>query len=292
MCTSIFVFFGDLSSLCTFNCSTPRLFGQTPAFLCSLIIYFAHKTYANSNTQLAVRRCACFRRSYFRYPLYIVLSMVLLSVDRFRCFENFMEFILAHSRHVHCFGHVLGLHLWLVLPLFWVIEHNGRSTAEEKLEDRKPNLDLSIESAIWVYEKESNQTVFVLASYLLNRGEPTIAMSWTAKYQCGEKTENMAGSYLRDSYHILVGKDQLTLTNENLLSPQVFIKRLEKGEGKMGRILFTVPGNRLNEIATAKWRIAVQCKDFEGTFCSAEYGPSGVPLTTTLMYPGRSCRSI
>jgi hypothetical protein len=76
------------------------------------------------------------------------------------------------------------------------------------------------------------------------------------------------------------------LTNDNLLLPQVLTHRIERGEGKLGRILFTVPHNRAEEIKGGQFTITVQCFDCEDTSCSAMYRPSGVPLIGIRTFPG------
>jgi hypothetical protein len=224
--------------------------------------------------------------SYFRYPLYVFLWMVALMSGTFSLFRELYGMYLGTVPARSLFWSCTWIAFVVSAAILWAIEHKNRLETQNKLADRKPHLNLNIESAIWIYDKENNQTVFVLASYLVNKGEPTIAMSWGAKYQFGDKVENMTGFYLRDIYQITIGNDQLTLTNDNLLPPQVITNRLERGEGKLGRLLFTVPNNRLDEIATKKWDIKVQCFDFEGTPCLAVYRPTETPLPNTLMFPG------
>jgi hypothetical protein len=175
--------------------------------------------------------------------------------------------------------------------LAWNEEHGERVSAEKKLTDRNPKLSLNIESTIWVFDKELQRMIFVLSAYLLNTGEPSVAMSWRAKYQMGDDVEDMTGFYLRDDgYKITIGDEILTLTNDNLLMPQVLTRRLERGEGKLGRIIFSVPRDRSEQIATHQFVITVTCHDFQGTPCFTAYKPSGVPLPSVMMFPGEKLR--
>ena len=229
-----------------------------------------------------------FRSSYFRYPIYTILWVVALMSGVFSLFREMYGLYSGTLPARSVFWSCTQIAFVASAAILWIIEHRERLELEAKLTDQKPRLVLNIETAIWAYDKENDQTVFVLASYIVNKGGPTIASGWRAQYQFGDKTEDMAGFYLLDSYRIPVGKDQLTLTNENLLQPQVMTKRLEKGDTKLGRLLFTVPGSRFEEIATKKWSIKVICFDFEGTSCESTYTPSGVPLSRTLIYPGET----
>lgn len=175
----------------------------------------------------------------------------------------------------------------------WVHEYDSADALKQQVEHRRPELMLNIESTLWIFDKERDITVFVLSAYLLNRGEPSVAMSWNARYQIGDVVEDMTGFYLHDDgYRITIGDQELTLTNENLLMPQVLTRRLERGEGKLGRIIFSIPGNRAEQIATNQFTITVGCFDFQGTPCSAAYKPSGVPLPAVMMFPGEKLVSL
>jgi hypothetical protein len=159
-----------------------------------------------------------------------------------------------------------------------------------KNETESPKLDLTIETALWVYDLFENLTIFFLSAYLINKGAPTVAKSWKADYRLGEHTEEMTALYLIDSYKIAMKDGELSLTNDNLLVPQVLTKRLEKGDGKLGRLLFTLPGNRLEEIGEHKWDIRIECFDFQETRCVTYFQPTGIPLIGTRIYPGEQLR--
>jgi hypothetical protein len=172
----------------------------------------------------------------------------------------------------------------------WSKEHTQADELRKKLDDRKPHLVLAIEGVLWQYSPVEDVTVFILSAYLLNKGEPTVAMNWRAKYLIGGGGEDMKGFYLCDSYTITIGNEQLTLTNDNLLYAQVLTHRLERGEGKIGRLVFSVPGNRLGQIASNQYSITLSCSDFEGTQCVASFKPSGVPLDGIRVVPGEQLR--
>jgi hypothetical protein len=169
----------------------------------------------------------------------------------------------------------------------WSQEFDRAEDLTHTLNDRKPKLSLNIESAIWVYDAERDLTVFVLSACIMNSGEPTVAISWQAKYHLDGTDEQMTGFYIHQlGYRVLVADTELILTNDNLLTPQVLTHRLERGDAKLGRILFTVPGDRREEIKAKQFSITVECFDYEHTPYSTIFKPSGVPLVGLRTYPG------
>jgi hypothetical protein len=158
---------------------------------------------------------------------------------------------------------------------------------EAQIAAGKPQFVLTIETLIWLYDSVHSFTTFVLGAYLVNKGAPSVAMSWTAQYTVDGVTENMTGFYVPNTYLLTVGKETLTITNDTLLQAQVVTKRLETGEAKLGRMIYTVPGDRTQEVHKHEFKIRVQCFDFLGQLTFAEYIPSEVPLEGGMrLYPG------
>jgi hypothetical protein len=157
---------------------------------------------------------------------------------------------------------------------------------KEKLEARRPKLSLNIETAIWVYDEKRDVTVFVLAAGVLNSGESTVVIGWKATYELGESSEEMDVHYLLDSWKVTIRKETLTLTNENLLIPQVLTKPLVRGDAKLGRLMFAIRGNRKSQVDSHQFKIKVSCQDFEHTRAEAVFIPSSKPLNDIKIYPG------
>lgn len=183
----------------------------------------------------------------------------------------------------------------LLVSLFeaWRKEHQSAEEAIKAARNQEPDFALNIENCIWSFDQGTNQTVFVLSTFILNKGAPSVALSWSAQYQFADSNEKMVGFYLRDEgYTITIGNQELKLTNDNLLIPQVLTKRLEKGEAKLGRVIFTLSGNRVAQIETHNFVITTTCFDYRGRPYSAEYRPTTTPLSTVMMYPGEQLRTI
>jgi hypothetical protein len=179
------------------------------------------------------------------------------------------------------------------VPLFWagafVAWYKKRKDTIDlraQLADRNPDLRLNLEGVLYVYDAGVNLTVFVLSAYLVNAGEPSVAMTWSATYLMGQSRETMVGFNVRGSYSITLGKETLTLTNDSLLQTQVLTHRIDRGDAKAGRLLFTLPGNRLKDIETRKFKIEVQCIDFTRKATTAEFIPDSTPFDGLKSYPG------
>ena len=174
----------------------------------------------------------------------------------------------------------------------WLEQHTEVERLRNENDDRKPRLRLKLESTLYVYDKEKDLTVFVLSAFILNAGAPTVVTGWHGKYIVGSSEEDMKGFYFIDAYDITIGNETITLTNENLIKAQVLTKQLLRGDAKVGRLILTVPGDRRDEVKACKYKIRVECFDFEGTPTLAEFSPDAAPIQGIQMYPGERVRQI
>ncbi|HKR83178.1 MAG TPA: hypothetical protein VJS37_03330 [Terriglobales bacterium] len=179
------------------------------------------------------------------------------------------------------------------VPLFWAgafvawrKKRHDVNRLNSQLEDRKPCLDLNLEGILYVYDPAMDLTVFVLSTYLMNRGEASVAKTWGAWYIVNESAEEMVGFNVRSSYRITMGNEVLTLTNDSLLQSQVMTHRLERGDAKAGRLIFTIPGDRTAQINTRQFRLEVQCHDFMDRPTRAKFIPDSKPYKGIRSFPG------
>lgn len=223
---------------------------------------------------------------YGRFLLLLVLWAVALMSGSFSIFRElygiYSGTIPARSLFWSC-----SLIAFVVSAgILWVVEHGEKNSLKKRLESLKPNLKLSLEGVIYVYDTSLGITVFFLNAYLLNAGEPTIAKSWDATYLVGTSTETMNGSYIRDSYSVTIGRETVTLTNDSLLIPKVLADSIPKGGGKVGRLVFTLPGDRGQQVKSCQYKITVSCYDFEGTKVEATFSPGTAPVDGLKTLPG------
>ncbi len=179
------------------------------------------------------------------------------------------------------------------VPLFWTgayvawrKKREDVSRLNTQLLDRRPNLQLSLEGILYVYDQNMDLTVFVVSTYLSNAGEPSIAKGWGAWFIVNDVPEEMVGFNIRGSYRMTMDNEVLTLTNDSLLQSQVMTHRIERGDAKAGRLIFTVPGDRTAQVNTRQFRIAVQCHDFMDQPTRATFVPDSKPYKGIRSFPG------
>jgi hypothetical protein len=168
----------------------------------------------------------------------------------------------------------------------WRDKKRGLDEANKKLNDSLPQLKIELGMVVHTYEQQNDRTIFILSGNIINAGAPTIVPSWIATYTVDGKSEPMNGLYFIDSYSIIIGREKLTLINDNLLSAQVIAKQITRGDGKVGRLVFTVPGNRIQDIEGNKFRILVECFDYLGKKSSAIFAPDGNASPKIHFFPG------
>jgi len=62
--------------------------------------------------------------------------------------------------------------------------------------------------------------------------------------------------------------------------------RVETGEGKSGRIFFTLPGDRQDALRSLNYKVAIAFHDFLGKPTSSIFVPSPKPVTGVSTYHG------
>jgi len=174
------------------------------------------------------------------------------------------------------------VYLWVAAALCFVFanykawEKKAKKVQELTLliEDRRPKLILAIGGSVWTYDSATNKTVFFLSAELLNQGEPTVAIGWSAKYVMGTFSEPMTSFYIHGFYTVTVGVQKLTVTTQDLLNVKTQSTQIERGGHRGGRLLFTLDGDRRRQIETLQFNIEVSCKDYLFTVYTAKYSPT------------------
>ena len=170
------------------------------------------------------------------------------------------------------------------LAFLWWREKRARVVAETLLEKSKPRFDLSLGDTIWHYRADLDKTLWYLLASVLNRGEPSVTLSWTARYLLNGSVEQMEFFQIIDAHTLTINDKQVTFTNENLTNIKTLESPIQKGQWVGGRILCSVPGNRAEQINAAQYRIEVECSDYTGSKCTAIYNPSPVPVKNLLQH--------
>jgi hypothetical protein len=167
-----------------------------------------------------------------------------------------------------------------------VIWLDHRRVLAKRSRPSQSGLQLVLEGILFNYNSEADYTVFLLSVSILNTGVPTVARNWTAEYQVGKTSERMEGFFIRDTYTFALAGDVLTLTNDNLITAQTLTKQIPTGEGRLGRLLYTLPGNRIPQLNSLQFSIVVKCADFTGNISTGTFTPDPHPVDGIKMYPG------
>ncbi len=169
--------------------------------------------------------------------------------------------------------------------LAWQVEHGTRVAAEGRLQDRRPKFIFNAGPTVWLYDKNVNKTVFFLAGGILNQGESSVALGWSAKYTIGDTSEPMKMFHLIGPYTVPVGNEHLTLMENDLLPTKAFTQQIARGDQKSGRILVTLEGDRTAQVRERNFAIEITCQDFLFTPYSTSFVPSAEPLDGLQFFP-------
>jgi hypothetical protein len=163
---------------------------------------------------------------------------------------------------------------------------NYRIWADErkKCVSQRPKFDMHIEGMHYEYSAQHDNTVIILAVYLLNQGAPSVARAWRGHYEVGESCEEMRLIHI-NQWTIRSANELVNLTAADQIAAKTIERRVETGEAKTGRIFFTLPGNRIDQIRGLHFKLRVICHDFLGAPCTALFSPAAEPVFGVPIYP-------
>jgi len=167
----------------------------------------------------------------------------------------------------------------------WFEEHSKLASAERKLAELSPQFDFIVGTMLWRFDQNKDSTLFFPLARILNRGHASITTNWSAIYNISGTVEEMKPLWLRGEYKIQVGNEELTLENGDLPSAKTAEKSIERGGVAGGRLLFTLPGNRTQQIQSLQYTMEFACEDYQGTKYTAIYRPSPEPVAGLLTLP-------
>jgi hypothetical protein len=150
----------------------------------------------------------------------------------------------------------------------------------------KPNFDLTIEQMYHEFSEAYNNTVVIFAVNLINRGAPSVTRGWRGVCEINGYTEGMNLIHMTGTWVIKRGNQTLTIRPEDQITMKTFERRVETGEGKNGRIFFTLPGKRYDQFQSLNFKATITFFDFLGNPCSKTFVPYPTPLVGVDIYPG------
>ncbi len=78
----------------------------------------------------------------------------------------------------------------------------------------------------------------------------------------------------------------MTLTNDDLIQTKTLANQIATGDARMGRAMFNLPGNRLEQMRSLQFEVTVTCSDYAGNLATARFTPDPKIPDSIRMYPG------
>jgi hypothetical protein len=178
---------------------------------------------------------------------------------------------------------ILSVLIVIALLLVWNVARRDNS---------RPKFVLSAGNLVWIYDASVDKTLFFLSASLVNRGEPSVALTWKVFYNVGDNIEEMTLYFIGEPYKVTVGNEMMTFTNADLISIKTLETPIAKGQFVGGRVLATVPGDRSAQVKALQHTMNLQCEDYLGVVSKTRYIPDSKPLTALLIHPNEKVELI
>jgi len=167
--------------------------------------------------------------------------------------------------------------------LAWLKEMQDKEKVIASIES--PDFDLLLSGWTFFYDELKDITVFFLAASVLNKGHDSSVIRWDIEYLVGLDKELPEMPSLVDSYTIPFAKHSISFTNDDLITVKSRESSIRKGQLLDGRILFTLPRDRREQVKHSVPKINVPCCDFLGKKATAIFIPSTIPFPSILKNP-------
>jgi hypothetical protein len=192
-------------------------------------------------------------------------------------------------------------YLWLAVGfvlLFWSCyaawsdERRKAKEIEGHLLTYTPSFEFELGTLLWRYDPRYSLTLFFPIATILNRGHASITKGWNAVYQIAGATEAMQPLYLHTPYSLVVGDEELTITNDGLLNAKTSETPIERGCVANGRLLWALPGDRARQLQSLQFTMVVVCQDYLSNTYTAVYSPSPEPVSKLQVHPHEMVRMV
>jgi hypothetical protein len=161
----------------------------------------------------------------------------------------------------------------------WADEHEKRISSE-------PKFEMTIEQAHWEYSETNKNTVLIFAVNLVNKGAPSITRGWKGGIEINGIREEMNFIHLAGKWVITNNNQRVNLLPKDQITAKTSERRVETGEGKAGRVFFTLSGNRMDVLNTKNFKACLAFHDFTGKPCTQIFVPHPSPLVGVSTYSG------
>lgn len=211
----------------------------------------------------------------------VMLSMILLAIT---IWEH------LHDKNVAAF--VLGI---LVVVFFCFGAYIAWSKESEKYLNEKqkheqPDFKLTLYDVLTSYNPTMDLTTICMSGVLTNRGAPSVATGWRARYQSPQIDTSIGHSNLpTEEYDWTLSDGNIVVLKRRELLPAKTLKVISKGESAHGRIIFEFQGDRRHELNNGTAQIWLGCYDFTGRL-TQEVFKGGNPIPYGYFFPDEETR--
>jgi hypothetical protein len=183
-------------------------------------------------------------------------------------------YVSGHTQKL-CFAGLAGLLGFYAAYEVFRKEHERALLAEAKVDNQNPKLSLQIDGATWEYNEEASETKIWLSLSVGNGGGPSIVKDWNGVYVTNSQELPMILMHVGEyGAKVVCGKRYLELNNSDLLQARTVETPIERRSQRTGKMLFTIPGNRTQELSELRSTLKISCRDFEGNPTTSIYKPT------------------
>ena len=182
----------------------------------------------------------------------------------------------SHNARLFCWSMAMVCFLYANFRT-WADEHRRAISTE-------PDFFLRVEQVYFEFSEAKNHTVLIFAVSLINRGSPSSTNGWFAVFEMNGISEPMALIHIAGNWIIRRHNQEVTIRSEDQITAKTVEGRVQTGEGKTGRVFFTLPGNRLNQLNSLQFRVRIGFRDFRGHRFESMFIPSPTPIIGVAKY--------
>lgn len=165
----------------------------------------------------------------------------------------------------------------------WSEKNSEVKRCQKEILDRKPKFEMAILNLNREYVQNRNETNYMLSIVIASSGAPSVALGWGAVFKRqGIPDEAMSTRYLSQPYILRQPDGEIAITNPSLIQSRTLTNPLAFGDARTGRILFVLPGNRMQ---VDDFSIEVSCFDVLHNRCSSVFHVDPTPSVGIQFFP-------
>jgi hypothetical protein len=155
----------------------------------------------------------------------------------------------------------------------------------KKVRSERPDFQVRIENIYYEYSQGHNNTVLIFALSLINRGARSITRGWRGTIEVNGCTEEMSPIHITSDWVMRIDDQTVTLRPQDLITTKTVEYSMEAGEGKVGRVVFTLDGDRREMLKALNYRVVIAFNDAFGNPWYGTFMPNPKPVVGLGVFP-------